>query len=389
MATHRWQGYSHEELYEAINSGPGPGASHASMERWAGVSAALTEINADLHAGILGSGASWEGAAADIARKGLNPLAAWADDARTGSEVMRLSAELQADHISKARSDMPPPVPVTSEQPNALVSGLTHLFGGQTDHEKQEAAADAAEVRAREVMTTYASSTSANTATLGQFHQPPQLQISSASVARADGPGVVGPMPFGTVGAQGGAGVVPRRTSAPGGRGAAVPPARSGSAPVAPGSSTRTSGAAAVHGGSSTSVSSASAASASSSGTGTSGVAVPGQQRRKTPSDTTESSSAVGAVSSSQMQAAVMQNNTTGMVGAAGTIGAAAAGDAVHKRTVAAGPSFDPFGAMGARPGADEEEDAEHKAADYLRETDDIYGVGSYTLPVIGESTTD
>ena len=50
------------------------------------------------------------------------------------------SAERQAGYVSKARADMPAPVAVTAEQPGALVTGLTHLFGGQTDHEKQEAA---------------------------------------------------------------------------------------------------------------------------------------------------------------------------------------------------------------------------------------------------------
>ncbi|NUT51989.1 MAG: PPE domain-containing protein, partial [Saccharothrix sp.] len=189
---HRWSGYSHEELYKAINSGPGPKASHASMERWQGVSAALTEINAELHAGVLRSGATWEGAAADKARLGINPLAAWADDARSGAEVMRLSAELQADYIAKARADMPPPVPVTAEKPNLLITGLTHLIGGQTDYEQQEKAQNSAEQRAREVMTTYASSTTSNTATLGQFHQPPQLVINAPEVVRNDAAGVSG-----------------------------------------------------------------------------------------------------------------------------------------------------------------------------------------------------
>ena len=162
MVEHRWQGYSHKELYERINAGPGPSASFASMERWQGVSAALSEINDDLHNGINLSGAKWQGKASEMAQAGLNPIAAWADSARTGADVMRYSAELQAGHISKARADMPPPVTVTAEQPGALVTGLTHLFGGQTDHEKQEAAQDAAERRAREVMSTYASSTVSN-----------------------------------------------------------------------------------------------------------------------------------------------------------------------------------------------------------------------------------
>jgi len=115
MADHRWQGYSHKELYDRIHAGPGASASFASMERWAGVSAALTEINDDLHTGITQSGAKWTGKASEMAQAGLNPIAAWADSARTGADVMRYSAELQAIHISKARADMPKPVNVTAD----------------------------------------------------------------------------------------------------------------------------------------------------------------------------------------------------------------------------------------------------------------------------------
>ena len=84
--------------------------------------------------------------------------------------------------------------------------------------------------------------------------------------------------------------------------------------------------------------------------------------------------------------AGVANASGSGM-GAMGTVGASA-NDQIHKRAVPMPPAFDPFGGMGPRKGEDEE-DTVHKAADYLRERDDIYGVGSYTLPVIGESTTD
>ena len=85
--------------------------------------------------------------------------------------------------------------------------------------------------------------------------------------------------------------------------------------------------------------------------------------------------------------AAGVANASGSAMGAMGTVGASN-NDQVHRRAVPMPQSFDPFGGMGPRKGEDEE-DLEHKAADYLRERDDIYGVGSYSLPVIGESTTD
>ncbi|GAA3633649.1 hypothetical protein GCM10022267_20480 [Lentzea roselyniae] len=396
MAEHRWQGYSHKELYERIHAGPGPSASFASMERWAGVSAALSEINDDLHNGITLSGAKWKGKASEIAQAGLNPIATWADGARTGADVMRYSAELQAGHISKARADMPKPVQVTAEQPGALITGLTHLFGGQTDHEKQEAAQDAAERRAREVMSTYASSTVSNTSTLGQFSQPPQLQISGTGLVHGGG-AQIGTAGAWVVGPQGATGGVTRGRTGSGSRVSAAPPPRGATPP--PSSPTRTSGvsapAAATSKGSTTSLSSA--GTSGPSGTGVAGVGVPGQRSGRSSSSTepkemeegatAASSAAVGPLMGHGGAAGVASASGSAM-GPMGTVGASSNNDQLHRRAVPMPQSFDPFGGMGPRKG-EEEEDMEHKAADYLRERDDIYGVGSYSLPVIGESTTD
>ncbi len=411
MADHRWQGYSHKELYERIHAGPGASASFASMERWQGVSAALTEINDDLHSGITLSGAKWSGKAADMAQSGLNPVAAWADGARTGADVMRYSAELQAGYVSKARADMPAPVAVTAEQPGALVTGLTHLFGGQTDHEKQEAAQDAAERRAREVMTTYASSTTANTSTLGQFTQPPQLQISGTGVTHGGG-ATIGTAGVWGVGPHGTSGGVTRGRNGSGTRGSASatsPRGTTGSSTGSstnstPGSSTRTSSTTAPvvtsKGNSTTVTPTGTGGPGGPGGTGAAGVGVPGQRSSRSGSQddsgktkemedgaTMASGAAMGTVMNQGHTATVANANGSAM----GPMATAASqnNDQVHRRAVPMMPqSFDPFGGMGPRKGEDEE-DLEHKAADYLRERDDIYGVGSYALPVIGESTTD
>ncbi|MET9228938.1 PPE domain-containing protein [Lentzea sp. NPDC003310] len=404
MSDHRWQGYSHKELYERIHAGPGPSASFASMERWQGVSAALSEINDDLHSGIASSGAKWQGNAAEMAKAGLNPIAAWADSARTGADVMRYSAELQAGYVSKARADMPKPVAVTAEQPGALVTGITHLFGGQTDHEKQEAAQDAAERRAREVMTTYASSTTANTSTLGQFSQPPQLQISGSGVAHGGGVQIGAPTVW-AGGPTGTAGTSTRGRTSSGTRGTTAPPPRGGTS--APGTTTSTSNAGTTNGTTTRGTHNSLTGHGTGTGaggpgnTGAAGVGLPGQRtngRSGSSANGTEvkqmedgataasSAAAAGTVMNAGHMAGV--NGAAGSaMGALGTVGGQN-NDQVHRRAVPMPQSFDPFGGMGPRKG-EEEEDLEHKAADYLRERDDIYGVGSYSLPVIGESTTD
>lgn len=406
---HRWNGYSHEELYKQINAGPGPKASHASMERWEGVSSALTEINAELHTGVLNSGAVWEGAAADQARAGMSPLAAWADDARTGAEVMKVSAELQADFIGKARSDMPPPVKVTAEDPGVILTGLTHLVGGQTDYEKEEKAHNAAEQKAREVMATYASSTTTNTSTLGRFHQPPQLVINVGSVVHTDAPGMGAGAPgFGYGGGHGGSGGGRggRGSGGRGGRGGTTPrPVTAQTTPTRP-SSTVGGGTTTTSSAGSTTTNSRVPSGPGSTTFGPGGVlgATAGRKSEDRPkNDTTHAESATARAGGSSgttvassaefaPMASAQQAATAGPGGSSGSMAGGAPmgqGDTEHRRTVAKVPmpaAFDPFGSMGGAR-ADDEEDATHDSADYLRETDDIYGIGGMiSPPVIGES---
>lgn len=181
----RWQGYSHQELYDMLHSGPGGGAAGTAADQWSGLSSALADIQQDISSGISNSGASWVGAAADSAYDALGPLGDWAEQASTAAEVMRVSAELQGNLLGKARADMPAPVPVDAEAPHGYSSLISQIFGGQLDYEIQEAAANAAEQRAYQVMAAYESGTSDNTATLGDFGQPPNLVVDTHPITAA------------------------------------------------------------------------------------------------------------------------------------------------------------------------------------------------------------
>jgi PPE family len=182
----RWRGYTHQELYDAINSGPGAGASSAPASRWGAISTALGEIGDDLTNGLAASAAGWSGAAANRAYSGIAQLARWADEAHTSADYMRTSTEVQADYITKARSDMPPPVKVPRRGPSDLLSGLVQLFFGQIDAEIIEAAQDAAANRAFEVMSTYETNTAANTASLHGFQAPPQVVAPAVPSQRGE-----------------------------------------------------------------------------------------------------------------------------------------------------------------------------------------------------------
>lgn len=179
MSDHRWQGYRHEELYEQIHQGPGADASTDSVRRWSELTRTLGEIDGDLAAALSSAMSGWQGEAADNARGGIRPLGEWAVQAQQAAESMRDRTEQQASFVGKARADMPQPQPLTTEDPGTAITGLVHLFGGQTDYEVQESRRDAAEQRAFEVMRTYETSTRANTTSLASFAPPPQVVVDA------------------------------------------------------------------------------------------------------------------------------------------------------------------------------------------------------------------
>ncbi|MFT7835048.1 PPE domain-containing protein [Saccharothrix sp. BKS2] len=177
-----------------INEGPGVAASRPIEDKWKALSETLAEIDTSIHDGLAKLGAVWEGSSANAAQAALSPLGEWASDAQRASDVMKSSAQLQGEYIVDARKEMPEPVPVTTEAPStgdkilgALTGpvGMMHVIQQQQDHERQEAAQDNAEAKAVEVMNSYQSSSEWNSSTLGEFVPPPQVVIDTPPPAGA------------------------------------------------------------------------------------------------------------------------------------------------------------------------------------------------------------
>lgn len=188
----RWRGYEHPELYSMINTGPGAAASEPQTSYWQALQKDLTEVDEDLNAELTKLGSRWEGQAAESAQSGLTPLASWASDAELGAGTMKASTVDQAQFVSDARANMPPPVEVTTPAPSgwdiakaAAAAGFGFTGPAQDvaqqadDHEAQEAAQNAAEQKAVDTMTTYESNSTWNRDTLGTFVAPPDVVVST------------------------------------------------------------------------------------------------------------------------------------------------------------------------------------------------------------------
>jgi hypothetical protein len=201
----RWRGHEHRELYQMINAGPGANASDAQNQYWQSLTKELKEVDDELNKALGDMKATWEGTASDSANTASTPLQTWAGDAQTGSTVMHASTVDQAEFVSTARHEMPPPVEVTTPAPSTwqkITAGAAILTGDggpaaavaaqAADHEAQEAAMDAAAQKAVDTMTTYESNSTWNRNTLGTFVAPPDVVVETTQPT--GGSGVSGPI---------------------------------------------------------------------------------------------------------------------------------------------------------------------------------------------------
>jgi PPE family len=376
-AGNRWQGYSHQELYDMLHSGPGSGAAGAVADRWSGMAGALSEIQQEINTGVTASGATWVGMAGDSARDALGPLGEWAQQAATAADVMRISTELQGDLLAKARADMPAPVAVP-QQPGQI----GQLVTAQVDYEVAELSSQVAAQQAAQVMAQYEAATNDNTSTLGDFGEPPALVVDTTPItgpvvrAPVRAPDAVRSMPTGRDSATSGPAIEeptgPRGTTSTSGSRPARQSAPSVVAPdeteVRPGSvGVSTGGTASIEPATTTPSAAPTRAPAPTAAGSAAGVGV------TEAGSTTTSSAAPSAdtvTPSASRDRRTSTDDTGPTVGSPGT-------------TRYAGGAMVP---AARRPDQEDEPDDLVHESKYLIEADDIYGRQTYSPPVIGES---
>ncbi|GAB1508717.1 PPE domain-containing protein [Actinophytocola sp. KF-1] len=190
----RWRGYTHKELYLMLHDGPGAAAAASPSRRWAEISSTLTEIGEDLKKALDLTGSGWQGRAAGAAYDRLSTTVAWATNAGANAGLMRTAVEDQADHIAKARADMPAPEGVPPVQPDPTVAPAVQVLQTQVDAEPAEAGASSAEERAVEVMAAYENNTKTTTASLANFDMPQKL-LPNTGMSNGHGGGLLGILP--------------------------------------------------------------------------------------------------------------------------------------------------------------------------------------------------
>lgn len=420
MVMHRWQGYDHPTLHTMINNGPGAAASTPQTTYWEALTTELAEIDADLNRKLGELGAAWEGAAGESATAGLTPLQAWATDAQSGTTMMKSSTEYQADMISRARAEMPEPVEVTTPAPSgwakvaagaALLTGnagpAAAVAGQAMDHEAQEAEQDRASQKAVDTMDSYQNSSEFNRNTLGTFVPPPDVVVSTPEPAPTSG-GTVGNYNSGFSGTNGNGNYTSPAgySGAPGtGSGYVSPSGTGGGHYIAPHSGTPTVPSGYVPP-TSTTPQGWVPPTTTPGGPPAPNQLVPGPNGPNNPSFTgnlppTTNTSSPNATNNPNAgkstggpggkpglgQPGMSQAGQMGKGGMAGAGGFGQGGPGgTGGRGGAAGAGKGMGGGMGGGRGAQGEEDQEYELADYLVETEDVFGDDRMVAPtVIGE----
>jgi len=149
--------------------------------RWNRFTALMSAAKIRTDDALTKAGVSWEGSAAESMAAGITPLSQWTVDAGEAGQASGSSVDQFSSAYSSAQHRMPEPVEVDSTANSdfgGIPAGFTHLFGGQTDQDKQEAQAQQAKQEAVRVMGGYQSDAVSAQSSVGQFVPPPSVTVS-------------------------------------------------------------------------------------------------------------------------------------------------------------------------------------------------------------------
>ncbi|QQQ76616.1 PPE domain-containing protein [Saccharothrix sp. 6-C] len=106
-----WMTYTHQQLWEMINTGVDLKAAGSAQADWATVGKALGEVQELLAKAISQSSQAWTGESAERAREALESVEKWALNTSEHADNVAKCIATEIDHVQTAREMMPPPAP--------------------------------------------------------------------------------------------------------------------------------------------------------------------------------------------------------------------------------------------------------------------------------------
>ncbi|ONI81995.1 hypothetical protein ALI22I_38145 [Saccharothrix sp. ALI-22-I] len=106
-----WMTYSHQRLWEMLNTGVDLKAAGSAQADWAAVSKVLGDVQELLAKAIGQSTQAWEGRSAERAREALESVEKWALNTSEHADNVAKCIATEIEHVQTAREMMPPPAP--------------------------------------------------------------------------------------------------------------------------------------------------------------------------------------------------------------------------------------------------------------------------------------
>ncbi|MBO0839352.1 MAG: hypothetical protein J2O49_00805 [Sciscionella sp.] len=200
----RWEGYSHQQMYDMVMSGEPSKVSQQAEQHWLDVAKALQEHVDDVHNTVQQLLSTWSGPSAQQAAGSVNALTDWAGKVASASHAAYVQQSHHAWGLDDARKDMPAPVFYHAEQDlghstvhvnTADPAGRAELAELAADLHQKRQAAVAAKNKAVTVMTTYAHQSEGVKHSLPTYPDPPARIGTHAPVAQPMMPTNVGAAP--------------------------------------------------------------------------------------------------------------------------------------------------------------------------------------------------
>jgi hypothetical protein len=173
----RWDGYSHEDIVQRVDIGPGAALTEFMEEHLRQAPQVLAELGDEIRQVIERTGDGWQGGAADAAGNAMWVLRNIDDGMHFTSNVSGIRAYGQSDNAAWVRTNMPPVVEVRPPVPTGMMIDVVQVT---EDYHKQQAAAKNAEQRAREIMRKYTDATRERAAAMTPLAPVPQVVLEFA-----------------------------------------------------------------------------------------------------------------------------------------------------------------------------------------------------------------
>ncbi|MGW6443518.1 PPE domain-containing protein [Lentzea sp. NPDC055074] len=111
-----WMTYSHEQLYNMVHTGVNLAGAQAAATNWQKIGEDIASVRTSLLKAVEDSSVGWDSDSARLARGGITDVTNWVDDTANYATKVSAAITTETNNVEAARAAMPPP-PKAPEPP--------------------------------------------------------------------------------------------------------------------------------------------------------------------------------------------------------------------------------------------------------------------------------